>query len=141
MVTLDWNGLLFIFIAGMIAGMMALRDWDRLVKWWRSLARTSSKMKSDTPAPELKLVRKPKEKPPEYWDWVSLTDREKEIAEMAAKGKSNGKIAKELSLSPRTVEAHMSSVFKKLRVNSRVAVRDVYRHIVEYEKELQDVDT
>ncbi len=48
-----------------------------------------------------------------------LTDRESEVLLMAAKGLSNKMIARELSLSDRTVQVHLSNVFGKLGVASR----------------------
>ena len=48
-----------------------------------------------------------------------LTDRESEVLTMAAKGLSNKMIARELSLSDRTVQVHLSNIFGKLGVASR----------------------
>ena len=50
---------------------------------------------------------------------VALSERERQVLEIAATGAGNKKIAKELSLSPRTVEAHMRSIFDRLGVTSR----------------------
>jgi NarL family two-component system response regulator LiaR len=48
-----------------------------------------------------------------------LSEREMEVLSLAAKGKSNLDIAGELSLSVRTVKAHLSSIFEKMGVASR----------------------
>lgn len=48
-----------------------------------------------------------------------LTDRESEVLRLAAAGMSNRAIGARLDLSVRTVEAHLSRVFKKLEVGSR----------------------
>ena len=48
-----------------------------------------------------------------------LSDREIGIIKLAAKGLSNSEIAAELSLSKRTVEGHMRSIFNKLRIGTR----------------------
>jgi two-component system, NarL family, response regulator LiaR len=48
-----------------------------------------------------------------------FTDKEAEVLKWAAAGMSNKDIAQELSLSVRTVEAHLGSVFNKLGVSSR----------------------
>ena len=48
-----------------------------------------------------------------------LTDRETEVLRLAAKGQSNREIADELSLSMRTVQAHLRNIFNKLKVGSR----------------------
>jgi DNA-binding NarL/FixJ family response regulator len=49
----------------------------------------------------------------------ALTTSERRIAELAAIGRQNGEIAAELSLSPRTVEWHLSRIYRKLGVRSR----------------------
>jgi DNA-binding NarL/FixJ family response regulator/tetratricopeptide (TPR) repeat protein len=58
----------------------------------------------------------------------ALSNREREVAVLAAAGHTNKDIAAELFLSVKTVERHMSHIFHKLRVTSRaqigVALRD-----------------
>lgn len=51
---------------------------------------------------------------------AALTPREREIAEMAAKGASNLEIAGRCSISERTVKAHLSAIFEKLGVVDRL---------------------
>jgi DNA-binding NarL/FixJ family response regulator len=48
-----------------------------------------------------------------------LTGREREVLALIAAGRSNPAIAQTLSLSPKTVRNHISSVFSKLRVADR----------------------
>jgi DNA-binding NarL/FixJ family response regulator len=48
-----------------------------------------------------------------------LTDRETEILKSVADGLSNKEIARRLSISEKTVKAHLNSVFAKLGVHSR----------------------
>jgi len=48
-----------------------------------------------------------------------LSERELEILRLAAKGMSNKNIAKELTISLRTVQTHLVSIFRKLEVGSR----------------------
>lgn len=56
-------------------------------------------------------------------DWgATLTQREKEVAYMAAQGASNQAIADECSISERTVKAHLSAVFEKLGISDRLAL-------------------
>ncbi|MEX1091785.1 MAG: response regulator transcription factor [Acidimicrobiia bacterium] len=49
----------------------------------------------------------------------SLTDRELEVLQFAASGMANKEIGERLGVSVRTVEAHLSHVFRKLDVGSR----------------------
>ncbi|MGI8477369.1 MAG: response regulator [Thermomicrobiales bacterium] len=49
----------------------------------------------------------------------TLTDRERDILGFIAKGRNNPAIARELSLSPKTVANHVSNVFGKLHVADR----------------------
>ncbi len=49
----------------------------------------------------------------------ALTEREIEVLRLAASGSSNREIARELGLSPRTIQAHMANIFGKLEVGSR----------------------
>jgi two-component system, NarL family, response regulator LiaR len=50
----------------------------------------------------------------------SLTDREHEVLSLAAQGLRNKDIAKQLFVSVRTVEAHLTSILSKLQVDSRI---------------------
>ena len=50
-----------------------------------------------------------------------LTDRELEVIERLAAGRTNREIADELVLSVRTVDRHVARIFEKLGVNSRAA--------------------
>ena len=58
-----------------------------------------------------------------------LTAREAEILELVATGSSNAEVAAALSLSPRTVEGHLSRIFAKLGVSRRAELLEVDREI------------
>lgn len=47
-----------------------------------------------------------------------LTDREREVLQLIAEGKSTKRIARELFVSPKTIEWHRSQLMKKLRIES-----------------------
>jgi DNA-binding NarL/FixJ family response regulator len=49
----------------------------------------------------------------------NLTDREREVLEMLARGKTNSEIARTLVVSPKTVRNHVSNIFAKLQVRDR----------------------
>lgn len=61
-----------------------------------------------------------------------LTPREMEVLQLVVGGKTNGEIGVALGISEKTVEKHMDSIFKKLKVVSRVeaAVLAVREQIV-----------
>jgi DNA-binding CsgD family transcriptional regulator len=49
----------------------------------------------------------------------SLTPSERRVAEMAAEGPTNREIAQALFVTPKTVEVHLSSVYRKLGISAR----------------------
>lgn len=51
---------------------------------------------------------------------ASLTEREREVAQAVAEGKSNKEIARDLGIVERTVKAHLASVFEKFAVRDRL---------------------
>lgn len=54
-------------------------------------------------------------------EWAEeLTQREKEIAILAANGASNNAIATDCDISERTVKAHLSAIFVKLNITDRL---------------------
>ena len=50
-----------------------------------------------------------------------LSQREVEVLRLVVEGMTDGEIAKELYLSPRTISTYLSSIYNKLGVNSRAA--------------------
>ena len=58
-----------------------------------------------------------------------LTAREREVLQLTASGLSDAEIASRLVVSPRTVHAHLRSIYRKLGVNSRA---DATRHAAEH---------
>ena len=53
---------------------------------------------------------------------ASLTPSERRIAELAAGGRSNREIAQVLYVTPKTVEIHLTSVYRKLGISRRAAL-------------------
>ncbi len=52
-------------------------------------------------------------------DVRGITAAEARVAELVAAGRSNREVAGELFMSPKTVEAHLSRIYRKLGVRSR----------------------
>lgn len=55
-------------------------------------------------------------------DLSQLTSRERQVAEMVARGDSNSQIARRLQLSEKTIEGHLSRIYSKLSLVSRAAL-------------------
>lgn len=55
-----------------------------------------------------------------------LTPREQEVLRQVAAGKRNKEIAAALRVEEHTVEAHLKSIFRKLRVQTRTAAAHWY---------------
>lgn len=52
--------------------------------------------------------------------WSSLTDTERNVAELASQGLTNPQVAAQMFVSPHTVKFHLRQVFRKLGIGSRV---------------------
>jgi DNA-binding CsgD family transcriptional regulator len=62
--------------------------------------------------------------------WQSLTDTERAISLLVTKGLTNGAVAKQLYISPHTVNTHLRHVFMKLGVSNRVALAGIVHHSI-----------
>jgi predicted ATPase/class 3 adenylate cyclase/DNA-binding CsgD family transcriptional regulator len=61
--------------------------------------------------------------------WPSLTPAERDVARLICEGLANKEIATRLFVSPRTVQAHLSHIYAKLGIASRVQlVQEAARH-------------
>ena len=62
-------------------------------------------------------------------DTHTLSSREREVIELVAAGKTNRQIARQLSISVRTVDRHVSNILLKLHLPSRsAATAYAYQH-------------
>jgi predicted ATPase/DNA-binding CsgD family transcriptional regulator len=52
---------------------------------------------------------------------AGLSSREAEVLKLVAKGLTNARIARELFISPRTVDRHLNSIYRKVGISSRAA--------------------
>jgi ligand-binding sensor domain-containing protein/DNA-binding CsgD family transcriptional regulator len=61
-------------------------------------------------------------------DKYELSQREREILALLMRGKKNKEIAKELFISENTVKVHVYNIYKKLGVNSRLAILELLKN-------------
>jgi DNA-binding CsgD family transcriptional regulator len=62
--------------------------------------------------------------------WESLTPTERDVVRLVSEGLANKDIATALFVSPRTVQSHLTHVYTKLGLTSRVQlVREAGRHV------------
>jgi DNA-binding CsgD family transcriptional regulator len=54
--------------------------------------------------------------------WVTLTNAERTLAVLVAKGMTNRQVGEHLFISRHTVDAHLRHIFRKLGINSRVGL-------------------
>ena len=59
---------------------------------------------------------------PQQSAFPQLTDREREVLNLIAAGRSNGQIASALFLSPKTVRNNVSTILSKLQATDRAAM-------------------
>lgn len=52
--------------------------------------------------------------------WSRLTSREAKVAELVLEGLTNPEIGRRLEISRRTVSSHLSTIFRKLGLHSRI---------------------
>jgi DNA-binding CsgD family transcriptional regulator/tetratricopeptide (TPR) repeat protein len=63
--------------------------------------------------------------------WESLTATERTVSLLVAEGLTNGAVARQLYISPHTVNTHLRHVFAKLGVSNRVALAGEVNHSIE----------
>lgn len=112
------------YITGLVKAQFPEKQFQQLIKEGESL--------SFTEAAKLFQSQDDKEEHPadtEPQRVTPLTKRELEILRLVAQGLSDAQVAERLVISPRTVNAHLTSIYNKLGVNSRSAAT---RYAVEH---------
>jgi DNA-binding NarL/FixJ family response regulator len=91
-----------------------LLDRAQIVTDWRQSS-TQSPTSLNTIVSSLSLAQSPKGS----GEVLELTSREREVVSLLSQGLSNPQIGMKLHLSPRTVEKHVTSLFRKTDTNNR----------------------
>ena len=91
-------------------------DEEELTGAVRAVARGEAIFSQTVAGRVLAFFAQPRETPKVF---PALTDREREILGLIAQGRPNPAIARELSLSPKTVANYVSAIFAKLQVADR----------------------
>lgn len=60
---------------------------------------------------------------------AKLSPKESEVAELVSIGMSNKSIAYELNITERTVKAHLTSIFSKMKINDRLTLAIIMRKL------------
>lgn len=60
-----------------------------------------------------------------------LSERERQVIDLMSHGRTAADIARELTLSVRTVESHIAAAYRKLSVSRKEAALEAYRHLVD----------
>jgi DNA-binding NarL/FixJ family response regulator len=68
---------------------------------------------------------------------AALTRSERRVAQLAAQGYRNRQIAERLSVSPNTVEVHLTNTYRKLAISSRAELAGVLRPAADHKAEKQ----
>ena len=98
--------------AGAIGYLLKTTDADQLCEAIRAAAAGKVQLAPEAAARLMHEVRVPES--PE-----ALTERETEVLELIARGKTNNQIARELFIGEATVKSHVHSILSKLNVSSR----------------------
>jgi NarL family two-component system response regulator YdfI len=110
---------------GLRAGALSylLKDTDRvaLVETIRAAARGESLLKPEVLSRLLGPAAPRHTAASSEAGGIELTEREREVLVAAARGERSKEIADRLSISERTVKAHLTNVYNKLGVDSRAA--------------------
>ncbi|QKV74020.1 helix-turn-helix transcriptional regulator [Amycolatopsis sp. Hca4] len=92
----------------------AKREFDRAGEWARQIGNGSLAAKAQAALEDLAHAAEP----------GALTAQEAKIAELARAGYANKQIAEKLYVAVRTVEFHLSNVYRKLGITGRRELRD-----------------
>jgi two-component system, NarL family, response regulator LiaR len=109
--------------AGANSYILKRSDSDTLINSIRDLHNGGSPMSSDIAR---KIVRQFQKVLPSEKEDYHLTEREKEILELLAKGLTYQQAADKIFISSKTIKKHVYNIYEKLHVNSRTEAVNKY---------------
>jgi two-component system, NarL family, response regulator LiaR len=109
--------------AGANSYILKRSDSDTLINSIRDLHNGGSPMSSDIAR---KIVRQFQKALPAEKEDYHLTEREKEILELLAKGLTYQQAADKIFISGKTIKKHVYNIYEKLHVNSRTEAVNKY---------------
>jgi two-component system, NarL family, response regulator LiaR len=109
--------------AGANSYILKRSDSDTLINSIRDLHNGGSPMSSDIAR---KIVRQFQKALPSEKEDYHLTEREKEILELLAKGLTYQQTADKIFISGKTIKKHVYNIYEKLHVNSRTEAVNKY---------------
>ncbi len=127
MPTTDTATPFFYALTGALILLFCLQIWRLTQRYRQGRRHSTSKML------DVHLVEQvqPSNRSDRDWIWDTLTQREMEVARLAVQGKRNAEIARDLSISIRTVETHLQHIYDKLGIRSRVELTRLLKDIVD----------
>ena len=108
----DQERIVEVFDAGAVGYLLKDADPEELTKAVRAVSR--GEMPLDPRAARMLLGGGARNRPN-----TDLTDREQEVLELVATGRSNKAIARRLGISEKTVKAHLTKIFQRIGVTDR----------------------
>ncbi len=127
---LDWFGLVPYLLAAMVvlgAAWQILRSVQLLARLTFRLPRPTGRRFLHTSVDQVRIYPLLGEETL----WQKLTRREKDVAQLVARGLSNKEVANQLNIKVRTVDAHIQEIYRKLKVHSRAQLGHRYRNFVD----------
>ncbi len=102
--------------AGGLSYILKESDPETMLRAIRAVAQGETLL---SPAIAQKVLRQFAALPARAPLYDELTEREREVLTLIGKGEANKEIARQLSLSEKTVKNHIANIFAKLQVNDR----------------------